>query len=91
MSETRILGCMSNKFHPLTLHIKAFMPRFIISNSINTWKSQAVWCSKNLHEFSSQQINQIMTYKITFLNKKEKNSNKITYTVIFLVDLHVNF
>lgn len=26
------------------------MPGLVVSNSVNTWKSQAVWCGKNLQD-----------------------------------------
>jgi hypothetical protein len=40
--------------NPVTLHIEAFMPRLVISHSINSWKSQAIWCSKYLQELTDQ-------------------------------------
>lgn len=70
-------------FYFLTLHIKTFMPRFVTSNSVNTGKSQAIWCSKYLEEWKYKlvqgQIRNVASSNEGSLQQQQKMYNWKTH------------
>lgn len=63
--NTYIKPTTMNAIELLTLHIKTFVPRLVISHSINAWKSQAVWSRKYLDKQKRESIHIYVMFIVT--------------------------